>query len=216
MNCYSRYFSTTDDLRNEKLELKPKFMRSTSLQDGAKSCGAKTTLDFRAPFSFEEVGSFEQLKTNSAKPNKSTKIKCKENKEEKEASERNDCLSSTGIGRKQLGHMDKNSRESEEDTATRGVDVYTTVKPRMKQYCQCFKGNSKTVIQDSENGKDSEKFQNALGHLEKDIPSEIKCAKCHLEIREEWRRRKMVIESWMEFFGSRGTRNSIYTSASSV
>ena len=218
MNCYSRYFNTTDDVRTE-LELKPKFRRSTSLQDGSKKTrDAKTTLDFCSPFDFEEAESFDNLKTNSAKPKISKDTKCEGNKEEKGHFGKKYRCFDAEFQRRQLESMDKISSKSEEDSAIRLADVFTTVNPPAKEYCQCFQDNSKAVFQVSNTGRDSENFQNVPGHLvSEDIPSEIKCGKCHLEIQEEWRRRKMVIESWMEFFGSRGTSsNSIYTYASSV
>lgn len=56
----------------------------------------------------------------------------------------------------------------------------------------------------------------ALGREENVFKSEVKCESCNLEIRENQRRRKRIIELWMKFFGSSSSTESCDSYCSNV
>jgi hypothetical protein len=216
MNCYSRYFSLTD-VRSEKVAEKPKFLRSTSLQDQPKSvCDNEPTAEGCEPFSFEE-DNFEGFENKSTNEQKLPRTKCEGNTDESEPStERKSCL----LNKETEIYAKGFNSENGSLTDARVGNVYTTVTEK-KQWCQCFKENTGTTKTSSlgtvETSQNSIKLKDMMGQLVEEIPTEIKCEKCHLEIEEESaRRRKRVIELWMEFFGPRWAGNTIYRSASGV
>jgi hypothetical protein len=70
-------------------------------------------------------------------------------------------------------------------------------------WCQCSKQNNIFSTQSTRRKSQRAKTlrRNMMGTLVEEIPTETKCVKCHLEIREEGKRKERIIELWMQFFG---------------
>lgn len=72
-------------------------------------------------------------------------------------------------------------------------------------WCHCSKENIVNYCNSprTSNRKShgSKKMKNIMGTLNEELPTETRCERCHLEIRDESRKKEKIIELWMQFFG---------------
>lgn len=83
-------------------------------------------------------------------------------------------------------------------------DVYGTADADGTKWCQCSKQNAKFSHQSSARRKSQRAKtlkRNMMGTLVEEVPTETRCGRCFLEIRDESRRKERIIELWMQFFG---------------
>lgn len=176
---YSRYLSL-NDVRNREEEDFP-ILRCASLQwlsDKEKSLVMK-----RSKNMLKCAGRDEKFETAL----KLLNAQKKKNKEEGD----------------QLQHCESIEKELEKYSEANRCENEGEDNDRV-EWCMCsieninYSTNSRVL---SRKSNSSRRMKNVMSTLNEEVPAETRCERCHLEIRDETRKKEKIIELWMQFFG---------------
>ena len=151
----------------------------------------------------QALDSFEALRSSSKKTAKKTAHKRDDEEENVDLpsvskfNEKTNLCRASDIVSKNTENVD--SMDESENTR----DVYGSANAAGIKWCQCSKQNAKFSSQPARRKSQRAKTlkRSMMGTLVEEVPTETKCGKCFLEIRDESRRKERIIELWMQFFG---------------
>lgn len=192
----ARYLSLNDVRVGENNEKKSPILRCASLQwltDEEKSNvlkRSKNVVNEHTPR--EDVGDFE----NALRLFNAHRLNTNEEEDELEKIEQE-------WGKYDNEQPERHCSSELEDEIVHVTD-YNEINE--KRWCQCSKENISYCVNAqgrvlARKNNAARKIKNVMSTLNEEVIAETKCERCHLEIRDETRKKEKIIELWMQFFG---------------